>query len=192
MSTSDRPAEDRPQEAVLAGFRHSITDIMSRPAGGDTISPDDPEYRRAKKRALSMLAARDHAAAELRSKLLAKEHPEDVVDTLLARLAASHLLDDEKYAISYVRSQRAGRALSVSALRRQLAQKGVAEPAIEHAVEDLDDEFDIAYGIALKKARSTSSLPDETRLRRVLGMLARRGYPSAVAMAAAQQALEDS
>lgn len=156
------------------------------------VNSDDPEYMRAKKRALNMLAARDHAVAELRSKLLATDHPSDVVDVLLDRLSASGLLDDEAFAAGFVRARRESRALSVRALRLELARKGVPESAVAAAVDGIDDEFDLAYGVALKKARSTAGLPAETRLRRTLAMLARRGFPHSVSMAAARQALEEA
>ncbi|MCK1801952.1 recombination regulator RecX [Brevibacterium sp. R8603A2] len=183
-----RGAEPAPVPAAPAAS--DAEDESAALAGG--VSPDDPEYKRAKKRALNMLAARDHATEELRSKLLRKEHPEDVVDTLLDRLTASGLLDDEQFAAGFVRARRESRALSVRALRQELTKKGIPESVSEHALEDLDDEYDLAYEVALKKARSTANLPHDTRLRRTLGMLARRGFPQSVCMAAARRALEDA
>lgn len=181
------PAEP-PDPAAPVGA--AAEDGPAAPAGA--VSPDDPEYTKAKKRALNMLAARDHATAELRSKLVRKEHPEDVVDTLLDRLTASGLLDDEQFAAGFVRARRESRALSVRALRQELMKKGISESIAQRALEDIDDEFDLAYGVALKKARSTTHLPHDTRLRRTLGMLARRGFPQSVCMAAARRALEDA
>jgi len=183
-----RGAEPAPVPAAPAAS--DAEDESAALAGGG--SPDDPEDKRAKKRALNMLAARDHATEELRSKLLRKEHPEDVVDTLLDRLTASGLLDDEQFAAGFVRARRESRALSVRALRQELTKKGIPESVSEHALEDLDDEYDLAYEVALKKARSTANLPHDTRLRRTLGMLARRGFPQSVCMAAARRALEDA
>ena len=76
--------------------------------------------------------------------------------------------------------------------KRMLTKKGIPESVSEHALEDIDDEFDLAYEVALKKTRSTANLPHDTRLRRTLGMLARRGFPQSVCMAAARRALEDA
>ncbi|WP_254668812.1 regulatory protein RecX [Brevibacterium sp. CS2] len=186
-----RGAERAPVPAEPAAPAASDAEDESAALAGG-VSADDPEYKRAKKRALNMLAARDHATEELRSKLLRKEHPEDVVDTLLDRLTASGLLDDEQFAAGFVRARRESRALSVRALRQELTKKGIPESVSEHALEDIDDEFDLAYEVALKKARSTANLPHDTRLRRTLGMLARRGFPQSVCMAAARRALEDA
>ncbi|WP_236862968.1 regulatory protein RecX [Brevibacterium daeguense] len=160
-------------------------------AGADDIGAEDPEYRKAKKRALNMLASRDHSSAELREKLLRREHPSEVVDRLVEKLQASKLLDDSAFAEAFVRSQRSSRGLSKSALRRELSKKGVPEEAVEPAVEAVDDEFGVAYEVALKKARTSANLPRETRMRRILGMLSRRGFPPGVSMAAAQRALDD-
>lgn len=186
-----RGAERSPATAAPADAGGTADEDGSAASAG-AVSPDDPEYMRAKKRALNMLAARDHATAELRSKLVRKEHPEDVVDTLLDRLTASGLLDDEQFAAGFVRARRESRALSVRALRQELTKKGIPESVSDRALEDIDDEFDLAYEVALKKARSTANLPHDTRLRRTLGMLARRGFPQSVCMAAARRALEDA
>ncbi len=151
---------------------------------------DDPEYKRAKKRALNMLAARDHSSSELREKLLGREHPEDIVDALIERLQSSKLLDDANFAHSFVRAKREQRKLSQSALRRELKKKGIDGPIADDALGEIDDEWDLAYAVAEKKAASTRDLPYETRQRRILSMLARRGFPSGLSFAVARQVLD--
>ncbi|WP_349827663.1 regulatory protein RecX [Brevibacterium litoralis] len=175
-----------------------ITDPARTPAswsagagGGPGVGPDDPEYARAKTRALNMLGARDHSAAELRKKLLGKEHPAEVVDVLIERLVASNLIDDAAYARAFVRDHRERRRLSVAALKRELTRKGIAEHHAAAAVADLDDESDLALEVARKKARTTRTLAYDTRLRRVLGMLGRRGFAGSTAMDAARTALDE-
>lgn len=211
MSDSDRSGDD-PRHAVIARLQSSVEAVRSQGdgdadvddpgavatgswasvPGADAPGPDDAEYRRAKSRALNILAARDVSASQMRERLLGREHPPDVVDVLVARLTDSGLLDDRSFAHSYVRSAREGRALSVSALGRELRARGIADEHIEEALAEVDDEFDTAYAVALKKARSTRGLDEQTRMRRILGMLARRGFGQSVGVRAARAAMQDA
>ncbi|OFL64861.1 regulatory protein RecX [Brevibacterium sp. HMSC063G07] len=157
------------------------------------IPSDDPEYKRAKKRALNILSARDHSSAELRDKLLKKEHPEDVVETLIDKLTNANLLDDRAYAHGYVRAQRQSRSLSKKALRLQMRKKGLPDGAVAEALDDVqaEDEHELAFSVAMKKAHSTRGLPREVRERRILGMLARRGFPTGICLDVTRRALDE-
>ncbi len=196
MSTSDRQHSDTVDDraAVLSSLRTAVGDVESGATAPsiEDLGVDEGEYKKAKKRALNMLAMRDHASAELRDKLIAKEHPPAVVDVLIERLAASGLLDDSAFAAAYVRANRQRRALSKSALRRELGKKGIDADDVAAAVDPVADEHEVAFGVALKKARSTSGLPRETRERRILGMLARRGFPQGVCLDVTRRALDEA
>lgn len=154
-------------------------------------SPENPDYRAARKRAYSLLAMRDHSRAELREKLLRKEHAGDSVEILLDRLEASDLLNDRRYAQQFVRVQREQKGLSASALQRRLREKGVSDEDARASLEDLDDDFPHALALARRKAASTRTLDRDTRLRRILGVLGRRGFAGGTAMRAAQEALDE-
>lgn len=210
MSPADQPSSGqgarssadvlaRSSADVLAALQQAIdsvgTDGQIHAAGSAAeAEPDpiaeDPEYKKAKKRALNMLAARDHSSAELREKLLGREHPAHIVDTLIERLQNSTLLDDANFAHSFVRAKREQRKLSLAALRRELKKKGIDGPLADDALGEIDDEWDLAYEVAAKKAASTRTLPYETRQRRILSMLARRGFPSGLSFAVTRQVLE--
>ncbi|MYM19489.1 regulatory protein RecX [Brevibacterium sp. 5221] len=198
MSTSE-PAGGDPRTAVLDSLRTAVGRVAAEPAGprtaaqeADAAGVDASEYARAKKRALNMLAARDHGSAELRDKLLAREHPPEVVECLLERLERSGLIDDEAFARAFVRANRERRALSKTALRRELSRKGLEAQTVAAAVDPVADEHEVAFGVAMKKARSTVGLPRETRERRILGMLARRGFPSGVCIDVTRRALDET
>ena len=181
------------QDAVIADLKNAIAAVESSPEPAPEDTPNrDPEYLRAKKRALNMLGARDHSSAELKSKLLAREHPEEIVDELIGKLERSGLLNDAQYAQNFVRAKREERSLSKSALNRELNKKGIAQEAITQAVEPIADEHELAFGVAMKKARATIGLPRETRERRILGMLARRGFPAGICIDVTRRALDET
>lgn len=165
-------------------------------ASGAEADPEAGQERRAAlsaayKRATAILALRDHSRAELRAKLRERDHEEDVVDDLLGRLEDARLLDDPRFAESFVRSQREGRGSSTADIRRRLREKGVSDEDAAEALADAGDDYPYALQAARKKARSTRGLEPAVRLRRTLGVLARRGFSGGVAQRAVRQALEE-
>lgn len=178
---------------LIESLQQSIDQIEAQ---GAQPEPDpqahDPEYKQTKKRALNILSVRDYSVDELRKKLLAREHPEDAVERVLTKLQRAGLLNDQEYAQNYVRVHREKRNLSTSALRRELVKRGVADNHIRFALDQVEDEHEVAFGVALKKARSTVGLPREKRMRRILAMLARRGFPQSISMDVTLRALDET
>lgn len=176
-----------------------VTSSRDAPSFADSLEFDDeaePEdfdasYAKAKKTAMNMLAMRDHASGELRDKLLKRDFLPTAVDELIAKLQKSRLLNDEEFAHRYVRAHRERRKLSRSALKRELNKKGLPAEIVSGAVEDVDGEDDLARQVAEKKAASTRGLDYEVRERRILGMLARRGFTSSVCLKVTREVLAE-
>ena len=105
--------------------------------------------------------------------------------TVLDRFTEVELIDDAAFAESWVRQRARSKGLARSALRRELGQKGVAEASIDTALEqvDSDQERETAREMVAKKlAGSTGTLDRDKAMRRLVGMLGRKGYSSSLAM----------
>lgn len=216
--TTRDPARSTGSSTKLDELRGAITEIDQRHAEGeseffagqsvsdetevsfaDALSFDDDEgtedfataYSKAKKTAMNMLAMRDHASIELRDKLLKRDFLPEAVDELIAKLQKSSLLDDEEFAHRYVRAHRERRKLSRSALKRELSKKGISPELISGAVDEVDGEEELALQVAEKKAASSRGLDYEVRERRILGMLARRGFASSVCLKVTREVLSE-
>ncbi len=100
------------------------------------------------RRAVRLLARREHTRVELARKL-APHGTEEEIDTVLNELARSGLQSDARFAESYLRSQ-AGR-LGGARLRQTLRQKGVEAELVQAQVEDLPDELARARSVWQKK-----------------------------------------
>src|SRR5699024_2605819 len=85
-----------------------------------------------------------------------------------------------EFAHRFVRAQREGRKLSRAVLTRALSKKSISAQLAADAVAEVDGEEELAREVAAKKAASTRRLDYALRERRILGMLARRGFPSAI------------
>lgn len=131
---------------------------------------------KARTAALRMLSRRDYTTAELRDKLLAKEHaPEDVTEAL-ASLAADRLLDDRRVATTFVRVASALKGRGRLRIARELEARGVAKATIREALTSLpteDEEASIRRFLARKRLSARLTAPEH---RRLFAQLIRRGF----------------
>ncbi len=127
---------------------------------------------------LTKLTDRARSRQELADALAAKAVPEDVSTRMLDRFQELGLVDDTAYAESWVHSRQQTRGLSRRALAAELRRKGVDRDSIEAAVSQVDDqdEREAAEQLVQRKLRSMRGLDPTVQARRLLGMLARKGY----------------
>lgn len=146
----------------------------------------------AKNICLRQLAVRARTRVELAAKLRDKGVAENIAEQALDRLTAVGLIDDEAFADAFVRSRHRDRGLGRAALKMELERKGIDRELAARAVAviDDDDERERAAALVAKKLDSAmfAAGPQVAR-RRLLGMLARRGYGSSVAIAVINDAL---
>ena len=84
--------------------------------------------------ALDLLSRREHCAAEIRAKLLARFGTAAPIETELERLLADGLLSDGRFAEAFVRMHR-NKGHGPLRVLRELAQRGVAAELAEAAVD---------------------------------------------------------
>ncbi|MEE1751694.1 recombination regulator RecX [Streptomyces sp. SP18CS02] len=155
------------------------------------LSPQDPAER-ARAICLRLLTGTPRTRKQLADALRKREIPDEVADEVLARFEDVGLIDDAAFAGAWVESRHHGRGLARRALVRELRTKGVDAELIDEAVGQLDSEQEEATARELvdRKLRSTRGLDRDRRLRRLAGMLARKGYPEGMALRVVRQALE--
>ncbi|MFE6503657.1 regulatory protein RecX [Kitasatospora sp. NPDC057738] len=152
----------------------------------------DPETR-ARDICLRLLTGAAKTRKQLADALRKREIPDEVADEVLTRLEEVGLIDDAAFAAAWVESRHAVRGLSRRALTQELRTKGVAADLVEQAVAqvDHDDETDAARALVERRLRSTRGLDAQVRTRRLVGMLARRGYSEGLAFRVVRSALEE-
>nr|WP_308196917.1 regulatory protein RecX [Sinomonas terrae] len=128
-------------------------------------------------------------------KLRERRVPEDVAAALLDRFEDIGLIDDVDFAEMWVRSRFATKGLSKSALRRELASKGIDGPVAEEALTELSDEDELGAARELVERRmrpfdGEDPAARDRELRRLVGMLARKGHPPGRAFRVAAEALD--
>ena len=161
--------------------------------------PGDPEQdlgdpvEVARQICLSQLEARPRTRAELAQTLSKRGVPPEPADEVLDRLTAVGLIDDKAFAELWVRARHRERGLARAALRQELHRKGVDPQVADAALGEVDevDELATARRLVERKLVATRGLPTETRIRRLVSLLARKGYSSATAFAVVRVALRE-
>ena len=127
---------------------------------------------------------------QLREIMHRREIPAEVFEPLLDRFSEAQLIDDAAYARAFVATRFHERGKSLSAIRRELRQKGVADELIEAATAEIDaeQELELAIQIAIARNQRLASLDDQTRRRRLTGFLQRRGFSGPVLSRALREA----
>lgn len=156
---------------------------------------DTDPYTRAKTIVYNQLAYSAKTRGQLRKKLQAEGFDAELIEPLLDKFEAAKLIDDAEYAQTFVAQKSRTKKLSRAALRRELAERGVRGEEAENALAQRTDEQERedAAELVRKKLRpgmGFSNRAEKDRVtRRLLGMLARRGYSSSVSMSVIREEL---
>ena len=151
----------------------------------------DPEQH-ARNLCLRLLAGQPRTRAELAAHLGRKGVPDEAAEAVLSRFGEVGLIDDERFAEAWVTSRHAGRGLARGALAGELRRRGVDGETVDAAVGQIDasTEEETARSLVAKKWATIRHLPAQTQARRLLALLARRGYPQAMSARVVRQVLE--
>ena len=143
---------------------------------------------------LRLLTVRARTRAELAGQLTKRGYPDDVSTQVLDRLADVGLVDDEDFAEQWVRSRHVNAGKGKRALASELRTKGVDDDVIAEALADIDSDAERVraeqlVADKLRRERLTDGADDVKVARRLVGMLARRGYNQSMAFDVVKVAL---
>jgi regulatory protein len=147
----------------------------------------------AKQVLLRRLSHAPRTRKELAKDLKDKDISDEVANVALDRFEEVGLINDQALASNYVSSQHERKGLGKNALRQQLRAKGVSDDVALEAISQISDdqEFQAAFALACKKIRSLQRDDAKTQLRKIVGVLARKGYSSNLAFRVAKEVITD-
>lgn len=157
--------------------------------------PADP-VAAAKEICLRLLTDRARTRHELAQALHRKGIPDEAANQVLGRFDEVGLIDDAAFAGQWVRSRHQYRGLGRRAIAMELRRKGVADDIAGEALAEVDPEAEEqrARQLVDRKLRTARLATPEDRTvaaRRLVGMLARKGYPAGVAYGVVRTALAE-
>jgi len=164
------------------------------PGSPADLTPEADPEEVARAIALRQLTAAPKTRAQLLEAMARRGVPDDVAERVLDRFEEVRLVDDDEFARMWVSSRHAGRGLSKRALAHELTQRGVDVETVEEAVAvvDADAELDAARMLVRRRWPAMRGDDPARRTRRLLGMLARKGYGAGVAMQAIREVAGDA
>jgi regulatory protein len=159
--------------------------------GRDNARELGPQER-AREVCLRLLTSAPRTRAQLANALRRRGIPADIADAILERFTDAGLIDDAAFARAWVESRHYSRGLAGRVLAAELRQRGVDNEEIQQAVAGLGPDADVATAreLVARKLAATAGQPAPARVRRLTGMLARKGYPPALAFRVIREAME--
>lgn len=166
------------------------------PSTSESDEQRDPRVReeQARNLCLRLLTARARTRAELAAQLAKRGYPDDIGERVLDRLADVGLIDDQDFADQWVQSRHRNAGKGRRALAAELRTKGVDDEVIAEALADVDADAERVraeqlVSDKLRRERLGDAADDVKVTRRLVGMLARRGYHQSMALDVVKMAL---
>ena len=161
------------------------------PVDVEQEGPDaDPESV-ARKILLDQLTGRARSRKELSDKLASRNVPGEVATALLDRFEEVGLVDDGAFARTWVTQRLETKGLSRRVLAQELRRKGVDDEVAREALDEVDPaaETEAAHELVRRKLRSVARFDDQVATRRLVAMLARKGYAPGLAFTVVREEL---
>lgn len=140
------------------------------------------------------MTVRPRTRLELSQTLSRKGFDDQIVDQVLARFDQVGLIDDRAFAEQWVRSRHNHSGLARRALVAELRRKGVDGPVAAEAAAEVDAsaEEQRARELVRKRIRGSRASDEQAQVRRLVGALARKGYPEGLAYRVVREELRDA
>lgn len=150
---------------------------------------------RAAETAYQLLSIRTRSRQELADRLRRRGISDGIISKVLTDLEAAGLVDDIRFAATWVRGRMALRPSGAARLRWELVQKGVAREVIDrtlHEALNAQGEKELAFQVARARLRFYRGLPYRITFRRLAGVLQRRGFSPGVIASVLREAVGSS
>lgn len=136
------------------------------------------EIRKAYNMVIQYLARRMRSEKEIRLFLAEKEIDEVIIQEVIHKLNEYTLVNDEEFALAFVRTQLNTTNKGKSIVKQELKEKGISENLIEQALQEYPDEEELNKAIALCEKFVSKNNKDSTRViqQKLEQQLLRKGF----------------
>ena len=153
------------------------------------------DHQRALKAAFNALNARERTEQELRAFLERRGAESDVIDDVVAAIAAEGLIDDAGYAMRFAEDRRLLDRWGNERIARDLERRGVERELVEQALAGHDRDDELGVAVDLLDRRFPMPFDGDRERDKAWRMLVRRGYEPELAYSAVrrhEQGLRDA
>ena len=156
-------------------------------AVGQELSDEDiahldglAQYTRGREKAMRMLSMRGRSKREIDDALRALGLSDPIRTGVVRELEENGFINDERFAREYVSLKKDVRRMGPHRLRHDMGRLGLPRAAVDAALAQFGDDEQEAMARALADKQLGLSAPSEKTVRRIIGMLRRKGYDYAV------------
>lgn len=164
---------------------------VTRSRTPESGEPSSTDTGAALSRAFGALASRAHTVRDMGARLGRAGFAAEAVDGAVTRLQDLGYLNDATFADAWVATRRANRLHGTMRLRYDLARHGVDGATIDSATVDDGNEEARATAVAARAVRSLASADRATAMRRLAGLLTRRGFPARIVSRVVRATLDE-
>ena len=129
--------------------------------------------------ALKMLARRELSEAQLRQRLLRRQHEADAIEAALTRLKSERNLDDERVAGAIARSETNLKKRGRFRVTRQIEAAGIASSIAKRVVDEtfaaIDGDALLTQALA-RRLRGRTRIEDDREFQRLYRFLVAQGF----------------
>ena len=156
-------------------------------AVGQELSDEDiahldgiAQYTRGREKAMRMLAMRGRSKREIDDALRALGLRDTIRTGIVRELEEIGLVDDARFAREFVTVKKDVRRIGPHRLRHDLGRLGLSRTVVDEALSGFGADEQETLARALVEKKLGTSIPNEKSVRRIVGMLQRKGYDYAV------------
>ncbi len=151
------------------------------------------EEERARVYLLKLFKHRPRSRYEVLSRLRQKGFSRPVIEITIQQAESSGLINDARFAKLWIEDRLARRPKSRRALQRELHAKGIDPEHIEKTLARVElDEEALAKRLIAERLARLRSVDRETRQRRLVGFLRRRGFSDWLIQRVLKETLNDA
>jgi regulatory protein len=156
--------------------------VSSEPASGVRLLDPEEKVQRALDLAYAYLNRRARTEAEVRGRLEQRGIDSRTVELAIEALIDQRVVDDARYAQSFVEDKRGLDQWGADRIRRALGERGIDRELIERTLAHTPGESELDRALEILRRRFPVP-PRERRERdRALGVLLRKGYDPELAV----------
>jgi regulatory protein len=128
--------------------------------------------------ALALLGRRDYTTAELRERLIDREHPPAEVDAVIAALVEDRTINDRRVAASHVRVSSQIKGRGRLRIRQELAARGIDRHLADELIAELPPENEAASIAKFLSRKRFPAKPTAAERQKIFQQLLRKGFTS--------------
>lgn len=124
------------------------------------------------------MVTRAKSKGELLAHLKKRGIEDDIASATIYRLQEAGLINDAEFAKAWTQSRHTSKKLSKRIIAGELRTRGVDQNSIDEALDEIDDEdeYRMAFSLAMKKYSTMSRLESDVQVRRIQSLLQRKGF----------------